>query len=118
MLGRPVIVKFILDPGYFDSLPDKKERMQDAARLIQQSGADFVKIGSGMGPRVPEVQDVTIVREAVGPEMKIKVAGGIDTLEEAERFIAAGANRIGTSKAVDIVTQNKLAEKSMGATRE
>ncbi|MCX6793481.1 MAG: deoxyribose-phosphate aldolase [Candidatus Gottesmanbacteria bacterium] len=104
MVGTPVIVKFILDPGYFDNQPDKKEKMQTAARLIQQSGADFVKIGSGMGPRGPSVEDVKIVREAVGPDMKIKVAGGIDTYEEAKAFIDAGVARIGTSHAIEIVT--------------
>jgi deoxyribose-phosphate aldolase len=102
--GKPVIVKFILDPGYFDALPDKNEKMMAAARAIQQAGADFVKIGSGMGPRGPSVEDVKIVREAVGPDMKIKVAGGIDTYEEAKAFIDAGVARIGTSHAVEIIT--------------
>ena len=105
MVGRAVIVKFILDPGYFDKLPDKKEKMQAAALAIKNSGADFVKIGSGMGPRGPNVEDVAIVREAVGPTMKIKVAGGIDTYAEAKAFIDAGAVRIGTSHAVEIVSR-------------
>jgi len=103
MVGTPVIVKFILDPGYFDT----PELMGQAALSIQQSGADFVKIGSGMGPRGPSVEDVKIVREAVGPDMKIKVAGGIDTYEEAKAFIDAGVARIGTSHAVEIVTYEK-----------
>lgn len=100
--GRNIIVKFILEPGSFDSLPDTKERMQKMASLIQASGADFVKIGSGMGPRGPELSDVAIVREAVGETMRIKVAGGITKREQAEAFIAAGANRIGTSHAIEI----------------
>ena len=98
-------MKFILDPGYFDALPNKKEQMQATARAIKASGADYVKIGSGMGPRGPSVEDVAIVREAVGPDMKIKVAGGIDTKAEAEACITAGAVRIGTSHAIEIVTQ-------------
>ncbi|OGG35503.1 deoxyribose-phosphate aldolase [Candidatus Gottesmanbacteria bacterium RIFOXYB1_FULL_47_11] len=105
MPGRPIVVKFILDPGYFDALPNKKEQMQATARAIKASGADYVKIGSGMGPRGPSVEDVAIVREAVGPDMKIKVAGGIDTKAEAEACITAGAVRIGTSHAIEIVTQ-------------
>lgn len=104
--GKPVVVKFILDPGYFDVLPNKKEAMQDAARCIQQAGADFVKIGSGMGPRNPSLEDVAIVKEAV-PGMNIKVAGGIDTREEAEAFLSAGVVRIGTSHAIDIVLGKK-----------
>lgn len=103
IFGKPVIVKFILDPGYFDALPNKKEAMQEVAQFIQQSGADFVKIGSGMGPRGPSLEDVAIVKESV-PDMKIKVAGGIDTQQEAQGFIDAGVTRIGTSHAIAIVT--------------
>lgn len=104
MVGTPIIVKFILDPGYCTTA----EQMKLAAQAIQQSGADFVKIGSGMGPREPSVEDVKIVREAVGADMKIKVAGGIDTYEEAKAFIDAGVARIGTSHAVEIVTQAQI----------
>ena len=79
------------------------QEIATAAKLVTDSGADFVKIGSGMGPRGPSVEDVKIVREAV-PAMKIKVAGGIDTYEEAKAFIDAGVTRIGTSHAIEIVT--------------
>jgi deoxyribose-phosphate aldolase len=102
MFGKPVIVKFILDPGYFDKLPNKTDAMQEVARAIAQSGADFVKIGSGMGPRNPTVDDVRIIKEAV-PDMKIKVAGGVSTKEQAMTFFAAGVDRIGTSRAPDII---------------
>ena len=102
IFGKPVVVKFILDPGFFDTLPNKKDAMTEVAQFIQQSGADFVKIGSGMGPRNPTVEDVVIVKAAV-PDMKIKVAGGVETKAQAEAFFAAGAHRIGTSHAIDIV---------------
>ncbi|MEK7533411.1 MAG: deoxyribose-phosphate aldolase [Patescibacteria group bacterium] len=105
--GKPVVVKFILEPGYFDVLPNKKEAIQDVAQCIQQAGADFVKIGSGMGPRGPSLDDVAIVKEAV-PGMNIKVAGGIDTRQEAEAFLSAGVSRIGTSHAIDIVLGKKV----------
>lgn len=108
IFGKPVVVKFILEPGYFDALPNKKEAMQDVAVCIQQAGADFVKIGSGMGPRGPSLDDVAIVKEAV-PGMNIKVAGGVDTREEAEAFLEAGAIRIGTSHAIDIILGGKQA---------
>lgn len=103
MPGKPVVIKFILDPGYLT-----KEQLAAYAKIVQASGADFVKIGSGMGPRGPSVEDVKIVREAVGPDMKIKVAGGIDTYEEAKAFIDAGVTRIGTSHAIDIVTTTEV----------
>jgi deoxyribose-phosphate aldolase len=63
-----------------------------------------------MGPRGPSVDDVKIVRTAVGPDMKIKVAGGIDTYEEAKTFIDAGVARIGTSHAIEIVTQSSAGQ--------
>lgn len=98
MVGRPVIIKFILDPGYFT-----KDQLGEAAKMVQQSGADFVKIGSGMGPRIPTLEDVAIVRAAV-PDMNIKVAGGVTTYAIAASFIGAGVARIGTSHAIEIVS--------------
>lgn len=111
MFGKPVVIKFILDPGYFDTLPNKKEAMQEVAMCIQQSGADYVKIGSGMGPRNPTVDDVMIIKEAV-PDMKIKVAGGVDTKEKALALFDSGADRIGTSHAIDIVSGEKTKPQS------
>ena len=97
-----IIVKFILEVGHLNP-----EQISFGATLIKQSGADYVKIASGMGPRGAALADVAIVKKAVGPEMKIKVAGGIDTYAEAEGFIAAEVTRIGTSKAIEIATNFK-----------
>jgi len=114
-LGKGTIVKFILETGYFyprkpeDMTPDLKtkgdELIRTGATLIKEADADFVKICSGMGLRGASLDDVRLVKEVVGDTMRIKVAGGIDTLTEAQSFIAAGANRIGTSKAVEIMKQ-------------
>ncbi len=106
MLGKPIIIKFILEPGFFDNLPDKKEKMQRASELIKASGADYVKIGSGMGPRNPTIEDVQLIKEVTGDSIKIKVAGGITTKEGAEKFINAGVTRLGTSHAIEIVTNH------------
>ena len=112
-LGKNTIVKFILETGYFyprkpeDMTPELKakgdELVKTGASLIKESGADFVKICSGMGPRGASLDDVRLVKEVVGDLVRIKVAGGIDTLAEAQSFIEAGAHRIGTSKAVEIM---------------
>ncbi len=102
MVGTAVIVKFIIETGYMSD-----EQIAEASKLVVESGADFVKICSGMGPRGASVHDVEIVRQAVGPNVKIKAAGGIDTREEAEAFIRTGASRIGTSHAVEIVRTNR-----------
>lgn len=103
MLGKPIIVKFILDPGYFDALPDRPKQLSRAAELVRASGADYIKLGSGMGPRNPSLDDLKIIKDTVGSTIKIKVAGGVETRDQAEAILNAGANRIGTSHAVDII---------------
>jgi deoxyribose-phosphate aldolase len=97
---RNVIVKFIIETGFLTAGEIKK-----ASELVLESGADFVKTCSGWGPRGAKLEDVRLIREAVGDKIKIKVAGGIDNYQEAVDFINAGAARIGTSKAIEIVKE-------------
>lgn len=93
------IIKFILETGYMTEYQIKL-----GARLIHDSGADYVKFTTGMGPKEATLEDLAIIKEVVGPDMKIKVAGGVDTYREAIDFIEAGVTRIGTSHAVEIIT--------------
>lgn len=102
--SRPVIIKFIIETGLFDNLDNGRELVKKAAVLIRDSGADFVKICTGMGPRGASVKDVNLVRQAVSNTIKVKAAGGIDTRAEALALLAAGADRIGTSHAVKIIS--------------
>jgi deoxyribose-phosphate aldolase len=97
------IVKFILETGYMTG-----DHIKLGARLIKDSGADYVKFATGMGPKGATLEDLAIVKEVVGPDMKIKVAGGIDTYDEAISFINAGVTRIGTSKAIEIITKKSI----------
>lgn len=101
-MARPdIVVKFIIETGFLEEVLIKR-----AAEAIVASGADFVKICSGMGQRGASLDDLRLVKEAIGnAPIKIKVAGGIDTIEEVRAFLSAGANRIGTSKAVEIMEQ-------------
>ncbi len=75
-----------------------------AARLAKEGRADFVKTSTGFGPGGATVYDVALMREAVGPELGVKAAGGIRTAEDLEEMVAAGATRIGASAGVAIVT--------------
>ena len=115
-MRKTIIVKFIIETGLF--LPEQflsvsedreirlgKQCVQEAAEAIQKSGADFIKICSGMGKRGVSVDDVVFIRSVVGPTMKIKGAGGIDTKQEVLALIQAGANRFGTSHAVSIIEE-------------
>lgn len=94
-----IIIKFIPETGYLT-----EEEIKKSAELILESGADFYKTCSGLGPRGATLEDVRIVRGLVGQKLKIKVAGGIATYDQAIAFVEAGADRIGTSHAVEIVT--------------
>jgi deoxyribose-phosphate aldolase len=74
-----------------------------ASRLAKEAKADFVKTSTGFSTAGATVFDVALMREAVGPDMGVKAAGGIRTQEDVEDMIAAGATRIGASAGVSIV---------------
>jgi deoxyribose-phosphate aldolase len=80
-----------------------------ACQLAQSAGADFVKTSTGFGPGGATAEDVALMRRAVGPTMGIKAAGGIRTLADAQKMIAAGATRIGASASVKIIAEAGLA---------
>ena len=65
--------------------------------------ADFVKTSTGFGPAGATAHDVALMRQVVGPEMGVKAAGGIRTLEDFRAMVAAGATRIGASSSIAIV---------------
>ncbi len=75
-----------------------------ACRLAQKAKADYVKTSTGYASGGATVFDVALMREAVGPKMGVKAAGGIRTKEDVTEMIAAGATRIGASAGVKIVT--------------
>ncbi len=100
MRKTKVLVKFIIETGL---LTDKE--IQKASLLVLKSGADFIKTCSGMGPRGASLKDVDLIKRAVKDKIMIKVAGGVDTLEEAMGFIKKGVDRIGTSQAVKIINE-------------
>jgi len=92
------IVKVILETALLDDA-----QKVTACKLAQAAGADFVKTSTGFGPAGATVQDVTLMRHTVGPDMGVKAAGGIRTLDDFRAMVAAGANRIGASASVKIV---------------
>lgn len=98
-VNKQALVKFIIETGFLTD-----EEIQKAAQLVLESGADFIKTCSGYGPRGATLHDVELIKPIIGDKIQLKVAGGISTYEQAIGFINAGVNRIGTSKAVEIVT--------------
>lgn len=75
-----------------------------AARLARRAKAHYVKTSTGFGPGGATVFDVALLREAVGPALGVKAAGGIRSAGEAQEMIAAGATRIGASAGIRMVT--------------
>ncbi len=76
-----------------------------ACRLAQRAGAHFVKTSTGFGTGGATPEDVALMRRTVGETMGVKASGGIKTAVEALQMVEAGANRIGTSSGVKIVTE-------------
>lgn len=76
--------------------------------IVTRSGADFIKTSTGFCAAGATFDDVKLFAEHIGEGVRIKAAGGISTLEDAERFMELGASRLGTSRIVNLVRQNFL----------
>ena len=70
--------------------------------VVTRAGADFIKTSTGFSTAGATFHDVELFAQHVGPQVKIKAAGGISSLEDAEKFIALGASRLGTSRIVKL----------------
>ena len=94
--GAPV--KVIIETGL---LSDEQKRL--ACVLAVKGGASFVKTSTGFGPGGASVADIKLMRQAAGPAVGIKAAGGVRTAQAARLLIEAGATRIGTSAGPAII---------------
>ena len=74
-------------------------------KIITKSGADFIKTSTGFSASGAKLEDIKLFAENIGENVKIKAAGGIKSLKDAEDFINCGASRLGTSKIVNIVSK-------------
>ena len=79
---------------------DEKIKM---CEIVSDSGADYIKTSTGFSTGGATFHDVELFAKHVKPDVKIKAAGGISSLEDAEKFIELGASRLGTSRVVKIV---------------
>ena len=75
--------------------------------IVTRAGADFIKTSTGFSTAGATFADIELFAKHVGPNVKIKAAGGISTLEDAEKFLALGASRLGTSRIVKLLKQEK-----------
>jgi deoxyribose-phosphate aldolase len=95
-----VVVKLILETCYLN-----EEEMRQGALLAKQAGADYVKTSTGFGPEGASAEDVAFLKEVVGPGFGVKASGGIRRLEDVAEMVEAGASRIGTSSATEILQE-------------
>ena len=83
---------------------DEKIRM---CKIVTEAGADFIKTSTGFSTAGATFDDVALFAAHVGPDVKIKAAGGISSIADAEKFMELGASRLGTSRIVKIVKAEK-----------
>jgi deoxyribose-phosphate aldolase len=83
---------------------EEKIRM---CRIVTEAGADFIKTSTGFSTAGATFDDVALFAAHVGPDVKIKAAGGISSIADAEKFMELGASRLGTSRIVKIVKAEK-----------
>ena len=75
----------------------------ELCRVVSESGADYIKTSTGFGGGGATREDVALFKKHVAPHVKIKAAGGIANLQDAEDFVNLGADRLGTSRIVKAV---------------
>ena len=102
--GRPV--KVILETSLLTD--DEKRR---GAQWTRIAGAAFVKTSTGFAGGGATAEDVRLLRAEVGPDFGVKASGGIRDTATADQMIAAGANRLGTSASVAIVTESNMQDR-------
>ena len=99
---KGIILKVIIETCLLTD--DEKIKM---CEIVSKSGADFIKTSTGFSKGGATFDDIKLFAEHVEKHVKIKAAGGISSIEDAEKFIELGADRLGTSRIVKIVKANE-----------
>ncbi|MBO6300394.1 MAG: deoxyribose-phosphate aldolase [Lachnospiraceae bacterium] len=86
------ILKVIIETCYLT-----EEEIKKAAEMVTAAGADYIKTSTGFGTAGATVENVKLMKENIGPEVKIKAAGGIRTKEALQEFMELGCDRVGAS---------------------
>lgn len=94
------ILKVIIETCYLS-----EEEKIAMCRAVTNAKADYIKTSTGFGTGGATIEDIRLFKKYIGPDVKIKAAGGISTLKDVESFLAEGCDRIGTSKAVALLKE-------------
>ncbi|MDO5096675.1 MAG: deoxyribose-phosphate aldolase [Peptostreptococcaceae bacterium] len=97
------ILKVIIETALLTE--DEKVKMSE---IVTKAGADFIKTSTGFSTAGATREDVKLLAQSVGENVKVKAAGGISSIQDAEDFIALGADRLGTSRIIKIVKAEKM----------
>lgn len=79
----------------------------EMCRIVTSAGADYIKTSTGFGKAGADIEDIRLFKKYIGEGVKIKAAGGISSKEQLELFLNEGCDRIGTSRAVKLLTKGE-----------
>ncbi len=102
---RENILKVIIET----CLLSEEEKIK-MCEIVTNAGADYIKTSTGFSSAGATFDDIRLFAEHIGPEVKIKAAGGIATMEDAKKFLSLGADRLGTSRIVKLVKEEETKE--------
>ena len=102
---RGKILKVIIETAVLS-----EEEKIEMCRVVSESGAEYIKTSTGFAGGGATRDDIKLFSENIAPHLKMKAAGGIRSIEDAEDFIRLGASRLGTSAIVKIVKKEGLGE--------
>lgn len=92
------ILKVIIETCFLTD--EEKIKM---CEIVTNTGADYIKTSTGFGGAGATFDDIKLFSQHIGPNVKMKAAGGISSMEDAEKFLELGADRLGTSRIVKII---------------
>lgn len=84
-----------------------EEEKKEMCKVVTAAGADFIKTSTGFSTQGATFEDIELFAKYVGENVKMKAAGGISSLEDAEHFMELGADRLGTSRIVKLLQAEK-----------
>ena len=96
------ILKVIIEP----CLLEEEEKIK-MCEIVTEAGADYIKTSTGFSSGGATFEDVELIARHVGPQVKIKAAGGITSMEDARRFLELGADRLGTSRIIKLLKKEE-----------
>ena len=78
-------------------------------QIVTDAGADYIKTSTGFSTGGATFDDIALFAKNIGPDVRMKAAGGISSMDDAEKFLSLGADRLGTSRIIKIVKSEEAA---------